>query len=691
MAAVLRDTMATTSAQHEGEAETETAPFMCRKCDRVFAFRSEYDRHMKNRYPCVRPGASRYRCDACMAGFDIKTRYDQHMRTKKHLRKVQANETGECSAGRPAEVSPTPSETIHIEGMRSGIRLSQEGMLSAHDLVMQALDVTEDAAVRLVMNMSTTVTIHVGALSGSDHDDHFLVDALGAALIMRVLGTAGQGFREEFGERLLIAMGADDITKGSLHEPVNYFDDTDDDADDGANIGTDDGANIGTDDGANIGTDDGTDNGSQQDVSDQHGPVNQFGDSDSGANNDTKDDSDHEADCEDPESSLGTVSSSQPSSSQDSFLAFLLERFTDAQKRLFAESYSVYMQDHLQDKFCIDLDEAFKWMGFRRKDIAVRLLLRWLVLNIDYICIRADSFHSKVERSEGFKIKQNADKYMLKPQAFKLLLTNARTPEGAAAKRYFLDIELALLAYTKSRLETETGKQRQNGLALESVTDNKRTDVNCLYFGIPEGSFTKLKTTGPGVSPELAVATRAKWIIIKLGQKKAMTDRTVIHNGKYSGFYLLDCVPTQHMTEVEDRLKKWLRNEGMLFEGVHENKVARDTELLIVASQEQYAQVVQRTKRLVEEITLENEKGSKCHFAVLEKEKEQEKTQQELAKAAQEESRARREESKARKEESRARKEEARARREEEKTAGIKAQVRLAELELQKHARPDAA
>ncbi len=240
--------MATTSAQHEGEAETETAPFMCRKCDRVFAFRSEYDRHMKNRYPCVRPGASRYRCDACMAGFDIKTRYDQHMRTKKHLRKVQANETGECSAGRPAEVSPTPSETIHIEGMRSGIRLSQEGMLSAHDLVMQALDVTEDAAVRLVMNMSTTVTIHVGALSGSDHDDHFLVDALGAALIMRVLGTAGQGFREEFGERLLIAMGADDITKGSLHEPVNYFDDTDDDADDGTNIGTDDGTNDGPED-----------------------------------------------------------------------------------------------------------------------------------------------------------------------------------------------------------------------------------------------------------------------------------------------------------------------------------------------------------------------------------------------------------------------------------------------------------
>jgi very-short-patch-repair endonuclease len=240
--------MATSSAQHKAEAENETAPFMCRKCERAFAFRSEYDRHLKNVYPCVRPGASRYSCDACKAEFDLKTRYDQHLRTKKHLRRVQANETGECDASEAAEASPTLPESIHVEGMRSGIRLSQGGMLSAHDLVMQACDVTKNAALRLVMNMCTTVTIHVGPLSGSDHDDHFLVDALGAALIMRVLGAAGQGFRDEFGERLLIAMGADDVTRASLHEPIDYFDDTDDDADDGANIGTDDGTDNGTED-----------------------------------------------------------------------------------------------------------------------------------------------------------------------------------------------------------------------------------------------------------------------------------------------------------------------------------------------------------------------------------------------------------------------------------------------------------
>ena len=228
--------MATNSAQHE--AETETAPFTCRKCERVFAYRSEYDRHIKNLFPCVRQGATRYSCEACNAGFDLKTRYDQHLRTKKHMRRVQAMESEECDAEEEeeeeeeeaaAQASPTLPQSIHVEGMRSGIRLSPGGMLSAHDLIMQACDVTEDAASRLLVNMCTTVTLHVAPLSGGD--DQFLVDALGAALIMRVLGTAGQAFRDEFGERLLIAMGADIITRASLQEPVNYFNDTDDDTD----------------------------------------------------------------------------------------------------------------------------------------------------------------------------------------------------------------------------------------------------------------------------------------------------------------------------------------------------------------------------------------------------------------------------------------------------------------------------
>ena len=218
--------MATNSAQHE--TETETAPFTCRKCERVFAYRCMYDRHIKNLFPCVRQGASRYSCEACNAGFDLKTRYDQHLRTKKHLKRVQVMESEECDAEEEeeeaaAQASPTLPESIRVEGMRSGIRLSPGGMLSGHDLIMQACDVTEDAASKLLVNMCTTVTLHVGPLSGGD--DQFLVDALGAALIMRVLGMAGQAFRDEFGERLLIAMGADDITRASLQEPVDYFDD----------------------------------------------------------------------------------------------------------------------------------------------------------------------------------------------------------------------------------------------------------------------------------------------------------------------------------------------------------------------------------------------------------------------------------------------------------------------------------
>ena len=59
------------------------------------------------------------------------------------------------------------------------------------------------------------------------------------------------------------------------------------------------------------------------------------------------------------------------------------------------------MQDDLRDAFCIDLDEAFKWMGFTRKDVAW-LLLKWLVLNIDYAVVRTPLL-STVEPSERFE------------------------------------------------------------------------------------------------------------------------------------------------------------------------------------------------------------------------------------------------------------------------------------------------
>ena len=91
-------------------------------------------------------------------------------------------------------------------------------------------------------------------------------------------------------------------------------------------------------------------------------------------------------------------------------------------------------------------DQAFEWMGFSRKDAAVRLVIKiGLVEGQDF---------QKSSRNVGLHLSGGADecfdtavKYHLTPRAFKKLLMRARTAQGDAATDYFLEIEDALLAY----------------------------------------------------------------------------------------------------------------------------------------------------------------------------------------------------------------------------------------------------
>ena len=217
--------------------------------------------------------------------------------------------------------------------------------------------------------------------------------------------------------------------------------------------------------------------------------------------------------------------------------------------------------------------------------------------------------HSGNNRNAFFRIGRRPDKYMLTPRAFKKVLMRARTAQGDAATDYFLEIEDALLAYNTLK-RTHTGvsqfdssaRARRNGLRLRSVTDSINTHVSGLYFGVPERTWAMLKPLNPSYSPSLLAVERAEMTVIKFGMKRGDTDRTDQHCTAFQGFYLLDHVPTEHMAEVEDLLKAWLRNEGLLFEGVHENRKARDTELTVVVTQADYARVVERTLLLIKQV-----------------------------------------------------------------------------------------
>ncbi|CAL5226252.1 g9097 [Coccomyxa viridis] len=357
---------------------------------------------------------------------------------------------------------------------------------------------------------------------------------------------------------------------------------------------------------------------------------------------------------------------------QDDFVTYLLSRFSEPQKRMFAESYGVYMREDMRNKHCIDLDLAFEWLGYRRKDAAVRLLMNiGLVEGQDFRKTDRNGAPLNCGPGECF---DTAVKYYLTPRAFKKLLMRARTAQGDAATDYFLKIEDALLAYNTLK-RTNAGvsqfdssaKARRNGLRLRSVTDSINTHVSELYFGVPERTWAMLKPLNPRYSPSLLAVERAERTVIKFGMKRGDTDRTKQHCTAFQGFYLLDHVPTEHMAEVEDLLKAWLRNEGLLFEGLHENRRSRDTELTVVVTQADYARVVERTLVLIKQV--DDKKRRLLGVG--------ECTREEEARAEQEKARAEQEKAKADQEKSK-------AVQMTETTAQLAFQTRLAEIELVK-------
>ena len=324
---------------------------------------------------------------------------------------------------------------------------------------------------------------------------------------------------------------------------------------------------------------------------------------------------------------------------QDDFVTYLLSRFSEPQKRMFAESYGLYMREDMRNKHCIDLDLAFEWLGYVQKGKAVALVISILQAGVDYILSRSGK-----NTHQSSTLGRRPDKYMLTPRAFKKVLMRARTAQGDAATDYFLEIEDALLAYNTLK-RTHTGvsqfdssaRARRNGLRLRSVTDSINTHVSGLYFGVPERTWAMLKPLNPSYSPSLLAVERAEMTVIKFGMKRGDTDRTEQHCTAFQGFFLLDHVPTEHMAEVEDLLKAWLRNEGLLFEGLHENRRSRDTELTVVVTQADYARVVERTLLLIKQV--DDRKRRLLGVGECAREEEA-RAEQEKAKADQEKSKA---------------------------------------------------
>ncbi len=68
----------------------------------------------------------------------------------------------------------------------------------------------------------------------------------------------------------------------------------------------------------------------------------------------------------------------------DKLLNKLKNAFTYTEQQLFVESFHMYLDNHQENDYIIDLDNVYKWIGFERKADCKKLLLKHFEENKDF-------------------------------------------------------------------------------------------------------------------------------------------------------------------------------------------------------------------------------------------------------------------------------------------------------------------
>ena len=144
---------------------------------------------------------------------------------------------------------------------------------------------------------------------------------------------------------------------------------------------------------------------------------------------------------------------SQNSQGYSDFLTYLRSKFNDEEATAFSSSFAIFLREKT-DEFCIDLDKAYKWLGYARKDAAVDLIHK--------IPLTKDKDFASPRSKEWTNKGRTSDKYLLKPDSFKRLLLAARTEASKKAADYFIKIERAIQEF-QSEGGTQFSPQPREG------------------------------------------------------------------------------------------------------------------------------------------------------------------------------------------------------------------------------------
>ena len=156
------------------------------------------------------------------------------------------------------------------------------------------------------------------------------------------------------------------------------------------------------------------------------------------------------------------------------------DNFTGFEQQLFVSSFYCYLNYDKNIDFVIDLDDIWKWLGFKQKIDSKRLLEKHFKLDVDYknLALGLPKASSKQENNINDNIKkdeqwggQNKVIILLTIKCFKSLCLKAQTKKAGEIHEYYMKMEDVLHQIVEEETdELRLQLEQKENIILEKIS-----------------------------------------------------------------------------------------------------------------------------------------------------------------------------------------------------------------------------
>ncbi len=288
----------------------------------------------------------------------------------------------------------------------------------------------------------------------------------------------------------------------------------------------------------------------------------------------------------------------------DRLINLMKEELNTEEQQQCVNSFKLYLKYGYDDnKFIINFDDIWKWVGFMRKDPAKRLLISKFTENINFIYQK--DVHFKVEMLlERDKIKNknaniNNEVILLNVSTFKKFCIKASTQRADEICDYYIKMEKIMFKYTEEKLienQIKLQETQNNLLETQKKLSNFIEYDEELFWN--ENQISDYNNKNVIYIAFIGIINNER--IYKYGKSEQIYTREFKQHQKFfSIFKMKYVIESDNMSYIEKEFKKNLKSKNLL--RTIEINYTNQTELFTISEQQNIDLIIENLVKLVDE------------------------------------------------------------------------------------------